>query len=60
MIRNSAETERLSSKKPCDLTSRWKPTHLTSIFSLQTSVFTSPHGTTLTAFADVRADVSGC
>jgi len=30
-----------------------KPTHLTSIFSLHTSV-TSPHGTMLMAFADVR------
>ncbi len=33
--------------------SGWKPTHLTSVFSLQTSV-TSPHGTTLKAFADVK------
>jgi hypothetical protein len=34
--------------------SGWKPTHLTSLFSLQTSIFTSPHGTMLTAFADVK------
>ncbi len=33
--------------------SGWKPTHLTSVFSPWTSV-TSPHGTTLTAFADVK------
>ncbi len=33
--------------------SGWKPTHLTSKFSLQTSV-TSPHGTTVMAFADVK------
>jgi len=39
---------------------RCKPTHLTSVFSLRTSIFTLPHGTTLTAFADVRADVAGC
>jgi hypothetical protein len=32
--------------------SGWKPTHLTSVFSLQTSIFTWPHGTMLTAFAD--------
>ena len=37
-----------------------KPTHLTSVFSLQTSVFTSPHGTTLKAFAYVHTDVAGC
>ena len=34
--------------------SGWKPTHLTSVFSLRTSVFSLPHGTTLTAFADVK------
>jgi hypothetical protein len=33
--------------------SGWKPIHLTSVFSLRTSV-TLPHGTTLTAFADVK------
>jgi hypothetical protein len=33
--------------------SGWGPTHLTSVFSLQTSV-TSPHDTTLTAFAGVK------
>ncbi len=33
--------------------SGWRPTHLTSVFSLRTSV-TSPNGTTLTAFADVK------
>jgi hypothetical protein len=26
----------------------------------KTSVFTSPHGTPLTAFADVHTDVAGC
>jgi len=31
----------------------WNPTHLTSVFSLWTSV-ALPHGTMLTAFADVR------
>jgi len=36
------------STTPVD-TSRCKPTQLTSVFSLWTSVFTSPHGTTLTA-----------
>ncbi len=36
------------------LPSGWKLTHLTSVFSLQASIFTSPHGTTLTAFADVK------
>ncbi len=40
--------------------SRCKPTHLPSVFSLWTSIFTSPHGTMLTAFADVRTDVAGC
>jgi hypothetical protein len=44
-----------------DKASGWcKPTHLTSVFSLWTSVFTSPHGTTLMAFADVCMDVAGC
>ncbi len=33
--------------------SGWKPTHLTSIFSLRTSV-TSPDGTMLTALVDVK------
>ncbi len=33
--------------------SGWKPMHLTSVFSLWTSV-TSPHGTMLTAFAEVK------
>ena len=36
------------------LPSGWKLTHLTSVFSLQASIFTSPHGTTLTAFANVK------
>jgi len=31
----------------------WNPTHLTSVFSLWTSV-ALPHGTMLTAFADVK------
>jgi hypothetical protein len=31
-----------------------------SLCPLQTSVFTLPHGTTLTAFADVHTDVAGC
>ncbi len=39
---------------------RCKPTHLTSVFSQQTSIFTLPHGTMLTAFADVCTDVAGC
>ncbi len=38
----------------------WKPTHLTSVFSLRTSVFTSPHDTMLTAFADVADVKYGC
>ncbi len=37
--------------------SGWKPTHLASVFSLQTSVLLPPDGTTLTAFTDVDADV---
>jgi hypothetical protein len=36
--------------------SGWKPTHLTFVFSLRTSVLLPPDGTTLTAFTDV-ADV---
>ncbi len=35
-------------------TSGWKPTHLTFVFSLRTSIFTLPRGTRLTAFADVK------
>jgi hypothetical protein len=35
----------------------WKPTHLTSVFSLRTSVLLLPDGTMLTAFADVNMDV---
>ncbi len=38
--------------------SGWKPTHLTSVFSLQTSVLLPPDGTTLTAFTDVNTDVA--
>jgi hypothetical protein len=38
----------------------WKPTHLTSVFSLRTSVFPLPHGTTLTAYADICTEVGGC
>ncbi len=34
--------------------SGWKPNPLTSVFSLRTSIFTSPHGTMLTALADVK------
>ncbi len=40
--------------------SGWKPTHLTSVFSLWTSVFTSPHGTTLTSYGCVYTDVCEC
>jgi hypothetical protein len=43
--------------------SGWKPTHPTSVFSLRTSVFTSPYGTTLIDFADLQmlnTDVCGC
>jgi len=40
--------------------SRCKPTHLTSVFSLWTSIFTSPHCAMLTAFADVHTYVAGC
>ncbi len=40
--------------------SGWKPTYLTSVFSLGTSVFTSPPGTTVTAFADVADVKYGC
>ncbi len=38
----------------------WKPTHLTSVFSLLTSIFTSPHGTTLKAYGCPYTDVRGC
>jgi hypothetical protein len=41
-------------------TSGWKPTYLTSIFSLRASVLSLPDGTMLTAFADVNTDVAGC
>jgi hypothetical protein len=37
-----------------------KTTLLASLFFLLTSVFLSPHGTMLTAFADVDTDVAGC
>ncbi len=39
--------------------SGWKPTHLTSVFALQTSVL-PPDGTTLKAFANVNTDVAEC
>ena len=39
--------------KIVEISSGWKPTHLTSVFSQRTSV-TSPHGTTLMVFADVK------
>jgi len=39
--------------------SGWKPTHLTSVFALRTSILL-PDGTTLMAFADVSTDVAGC
>jgi len=35
-------------------------THLTSVFSLLTSVFTLPYGNMLMAFANVHMDVAGC
>ncbi len=35
------------------VSSGWKPTHLTTVFSLQTSVLSPPDGTMLTAFTDV-------
>jgi hypothetical protein len=41
-------------KQPNSKFSGWKSTHLASVFSLRTSVFTSPHGAMLTAFADVK------
>jgi len=41
------------------ISSGWKPTHLTSVFALQTSILL-PDGTTLTAFADVNTDVARC
>ncbi len=34
--------------------SGWKPTNLTSVFSLGTSILSLPDGTTLMAFTDVR------
>jgi hypothetical protein len=40
------------------LTSGWKPTHLTSVFSLRTSILSLPDGTTLTAFTYVNTDVA--
>jgi len=40
--------------------SGWKTTKLKSVFFLLTSVFLLPHGTTLTAFADVDMDVARC
>jgi hypothetical protein len=43
-----------------DFGSGWKPTYLTSVFSLWTSVLSPPDGTTLTALADVNTDVAGC
>jgi len=44
------------------ISSGWKPTHLTSVFALQTSILLPelPDGTTLTAFADVNTDVARC
>jgi hypothetical protein len=39
--------------------SGWKPTHLTSVFSLLTSVLLLPDSTMLTAFMDVNTDVAG-
>ncbi len=38
--------------------SGWKPTHLTSVFSLWTTVLSLPDGTTLTAFTYVNTDVA--
>ncbi len=38
-------------------TSGWKPTHITYVFALRTSV-SPPDGTTLKAFADVNTDVN--
>ncbi len=38
--------------------SGWKPTHLTSVFSLRASVPLPPDGTTLTAFTNVNTDVN--
>ncbi len=40
--------------------SGWKPTNLTSIFSLWTSIFTSPHGTLLMAYRCLYTDVCRC
>jgi len=41
-----------------ELCSQWvETTHLTSVFSLRTSVFTSPHGTTLMAYGCLYTDV---
>ena len=39
-------------------TSGWKPTHLTSVFSLWTYVLSPPDGTMLTAFTYVNMDVN--
>jgi hypothetical protein len=36
----------------------WKPTHLTSVFSLRTSALSLPDGTTLIALTDVNTDVA--
>jgi hypothetical protein len=41
------------------ISSGWKPTHLTSVFALLTSI-SLPDGTTLMAFADVNTDVARC
>jgi hypothetical protein len=38
--------------------SGWKPTHLTSVFSLRTSILSLPDGTTLMPFTDVNMDVT--
>jgi hypothetical protein len=38
--------------------SGFKPTHLTSVFSLRTSILSPPDGTMLTAFTDVITDVA--
>jgi hypothetical protein len=40
------------------ISSGWKPIHLTSVFSLRTSVLSLPDGTTLMAFTDVNMDVA--
>ncbi len=41
-----------------DRSNGWKPMHLTSVFSLRTSVLSLPDGTMLTAFTDVNTDVA--